>query len=150
MERTFVMLKPDSLQRNFVGKIISRFEEKGLKLVAMKMLQLDDKLVEGHYGQYKERSFYARMKDYVTAYPVVAMVWEGRDAVKIVRLLVGATNSAEAAPGTIRGDFAMGISCNLIHASDSVEVAKAEYARFFKDSEILGWAPLAEKMIYSD
>jgi len=150
MEKTFVMLKPDALQRNLIGKIIQRFEEKGLKLVAIKMMQLDDKMLDVHYRQYLTKGFFPKLKQFMKSYPVVATVWEGKDAIRVVRTLVGATNGREAAPGTIRGDLGMSISCNMIHASDAPETAKEEIERFFSANEIMAWDSIAFKLQYSE
>lgn len=139
MERTFVMAKPDALQRGLVGEVVGRLERKNLKLVAIKMITFDDKLIEEHYSHLKDKPFFPRIRKFMTTTPLVAMVWEGIDCVRVVRDLAGVTKARDAAPGTIRGDLAMSIQCNVIHASDSPETAKAEIARFFKPGEIHGW-----------
>ena len=147
MERTLVLLKPDALERNLIGEIISRFERKGLKIVAMKMIKMDEELVNSHYSKYVDKPFFPMLKKFMTSKPIVCMVLEGLDAIKVVRLMVGSTNGREASPGTIRGDFGMSISKNLIHASDSPETAKEEISRFFKEEEICQWD---NSSIYSD
>ena len=136
-ERTFVMVKPDGVGRRLVGECIRRFERRGLKLVAMKMQIMRRALAESHYAEHKERPFFASLVDFVTSGPTVQMVWEGKDAVAQVRKMNGATNCAEAAVGTIRGDFGLSLQNNVIHASDSVATATREIALYFQDSELL-------------
>jgi len=148
MERTFVMIKPDGIQRCLVGEIISRIEKKGLKIVAMKMMKIDMDLAKRHYEEHREKPFFEKLVNYVTSGPVVAMVVEGKNAIKVVRTLVGATNPAEATPGTIRGDFGMEIGRNIIHASDSEESAEREISLFFKPEEILEYGRIDEDWIY--
>jgi nucleoside-diphosphate kinase len=135
-ERTFVLLKPDAVQRSLVGEIIGRFERRGLKLVAMKMLRVSRPLGETYYAEHKGKAFFEPLMSYITAGPVVALVLEGDGAVALVRKMMGKTNSAEAEPGTIRGDLALSISRNVIHGSDSLESAKREIPLFFKTEEI--------------
>lgn len=144
MNRTLVILKPDSVQRNLVGKIISRIEEKGLKIVGMKMVWLDKDRAEKLYEIHKGKKFYQSLVDYITSGPVVAMVVEGNDAINVVRKLMGKTNGAEADPGTIRGDFSTGIEKNVIHGSDSEESFKREYPIFFKEDEIIKYTKIDE------
>lgn len=148
MERTFVMIKPDAVQRGLIGEIISRLERKGLKIVAMKMLNVDRDLAERHYAEHREKPFFQSLVDYITSGPVVAMVVEGKNAVKVVRTLVGATNPQEALPGTIRGDFGMDIGRNVIHASDSLESAEREISLFFKPEEIIEYRRIDEDWLY--
>ena len=148
MERTFVMIKPDGVQRCLVGEIISRIERKGLKIVAMKMMKIDRDLAKRHYEEHREKPFFEKLVNYVTLGPVVAMVVEGRNAIKVVRTLVGATDPVEASPGTIRGDFGMEIGRNIIHASDSEESAEREISLFFKPEEILEYGRIDEDWIY--
>ncbi len=148
MERTFVMIKPDGVQRCLIGEIISRLERKGLKIVAMKMMKIERDLAERHYEEHREKPFFESLVSYVTSGPVVAMVVEGKNAVKVVRNLVGATNPVEASPGTIRGDFGMEIGRNVIHASDSKESAEREISLFFKPEEILDYRRIDEDWIY--
>lgn len=133
------MLKPGVLNRRYVGEIISRFEKKGLKLVGMKLMQIDEKLAKNHYAEHAEKPFFGELVSFITSAPVVAMVWQGDDCVALVRKMVGATKPAEAAPGTIRGDFCMHTSLNVIHASDSDASAEREVGLFFKPEEIIDW-----------
>ncbi len=135
--RTLVLIKPDGVARSKVGAIISRFEDKGLKVTALKLMKLDRERAEKHYAVHKGKPFYESLLNYITSAPLVAMVVEGNNCIEIVRKLVGATNGAKAEPGTIRGDFSTGIDCNLIHASDSEESAKYEIPIFFDEREIL-------------
>jgi nucleoside-diphosphate kinase len=139
-ERTFVLLKPDAVQRALVGEIVGRFERRGLKLVAVKMLRVSRSLGETYYAEHKGKAFFEPLMSYITAGPVVAMVLEGDGAVAIVRTMMGRTNSAEAAPGTIRGDFGLTIGRNLIHGSDSLASAKREIPLFFKPEEFQDYA----------
>ena len=139
MEQTLVLLKPDTVQRGLVGEIISRLERKGLKLAAMKMLWLDQALAHKHYAVHVGKSFFPGLIEFITSGPLVAMVVEGVNAVAVVRSLMGPTEPAAAAPGTVRGDFAVCIGPNLIHGSDSLETAAAEIALFFSPGEILSY-----------
>ncbi len=139
MDQTLVIIKPDGLQRRFVGELISRFERKGLKIVAMKLGRMSEALAREHYGVHEGKDFYEPLIRYMTAGPVVFMVLEGIAAISIVRSLAGATFGADAAAGTIRGDLAASKRYNLVHASDSVESAKAEIALFFKPDELLDY-----------
>ncbi len=148
MERTFVMIKPDAVQRGLIGEIISRLERKGLKIVAMKMLSVSKELAEKHYAEHREKPFFESLVSYITSAPVVAIVVEGKNAVKVVRTLVGATNPQEAQPGTIRGDFGMDIGRNVIHASDSLESAEREISLFFKPEEIVEYRRIDEGWLY--
>jgi nucleoside-diphosphate kinase len=136
MERTYIMVKPDGVQRRLTGEIIRRFENRGLKLVALKMLTPPRETAEKHYEVHKERPFYGELVDFVTSGPVVAMVWEGPEAVKLTRQMIGATKPLEAVPGTIRGDYTCDVMSNLIHGSDSPENAAAEIALWFKAEEL--------------
>src|SRR5258708_9054968 len=136
MQRTLILLKPDCVQRRLVGAIIQRFEQKGLRLAGVKMVQADRKLAEKHYAVHKGKSFYESLLQFLTAGPTVAMVWEGREAVKVARTLMGPTDGAGAPPGTIRGDFALSVQNNLVHGSDSPENAEAEIALWFKSAEL--------------
>lgn len=136
MEKTLVILKPSAVQRGLMGEVISRFEKKGLRLAGMKMMQLDDQILSIHYAHLKDKPFFQRVKDSMMSCPVVVQCWEGIDAAKIVRSLIGKTNGREAQPGTIRGDFSVSSQENIVHASDSSESAVIELKRFFKDDEI--------------
>jgi len=135
-ERTFVLLKPDAVQRGLVGEVVHRFEKRGLKIVALRMLRVTRSLAETYYAEHKGKGFFEPLMAYIAAGPVVAMVLEGDGAVAAVRRMMGKTNSAEAEPGTIRGDFALTIGRNMIHGSDSLESAKREIALFFRPDEI--------------
>jgi nucleoside-diphosphate kinase len=148
VERTFVMIKPDGVQRGLVGEVISRIEKKGLKIVAMKMLWIEEDLAREHYTEHSEKPFFQALVDYITSGPVVAMVVEGKEAVKVVRTLVGATNPVEALPGTIRGDFGMDIGRNVVHASDSLESAEREISLFFSADEIVEYSKSGEEWLY--
>ncbi len=148
MERTFVMIKPDGVQRGLIGEVISRLERKGLKIVAMKMLWIQEETAREHYAEHSEKPFFQALVDYITSGPVVAMVVEGKEAVKVVRTLVGATNPVEASPGTIRGDFGMDIGRNVVHASDSLESAEREISLFFDAEEIFEYSKSGEEWIY--
>lgn len=147
-ERTFMMIKPDAVQRGLTGEIISRIEKSGLKIVAMKFLKVTTELAEKHYEVHKERPFYNSLVSFITSSPTVAMVVEGLNAISIGRKLVGATNPADAAPGTIRGDFGLDIGRNLVHASDSVENGKIEAAVYFDIDEIVIWTPIGYQWLY--
>ena len=136
-QRTLVLLKPDAVNRRLIGEIIQRFERKGLKIVAMKMLWLSKEMAERHYEVHRGKPFYDSLIDYITAAPIVAMVLEGDNAIEIVRKMMGKTNGQEAEPGTIRGDYAMSVQNNLVHGSDSPESAEREISLFFKEEEIL-------------
>ena len=149
MERTFVMLKPDCLNRAMLGKVISRLENKGLKLVAMKMVRFDDALAREHYAHLADKPFFPTIAEFMKKSPVVATVWEGKDAISVVRKLVGATNGRDALPGTIRGDYSMSVQANLVHASDSPETASKEIERFFGNNELFEWEPAEFGYTYS-
>lgn len=138
VQRTFVAIKPDGVQRGLVGEIVSRFEKRGLKLVGMKFMQVTRELAETHYGEHKGKPFFEGLVGFITSGPVVAMVWEGKDAIALARNTIGATNPGSAAPGTIRGDFAVEIGRNIVHGSDGPESAKREIGIFFKDAELAG------------
>lgn len=139
MERTFLMVKPDGVQRNLIGDIVSRFESKGYQLVGAKLMTISEELAGEHYGEHKERPFFGELVDFITSGPVFAMVWEGENVISTARLLVGATNPTESAPGTIRGDFAVTVGKNIIHGSDSVDSAVREIGLFFKEEELVSY-----------
>lgn len=139
MERTLILVKPDGVQRNLIGEIVSRFERRGLKLVGMKFMQMSNELASAHYGVHKERPFYGSLIEYITSGPIVAMVWEGKNAIAAARATMGGTNPVEASPGTIRGDFGMEIGRNLVHGSDSPENAVKEVNLFFDAAELVDW-----------
>jgi nucleoside-diphosphate kinase len=139
MERTFVMLKPGVLQRRIAGEVLSRFERKGLKIIALKIVRMDQAMVETHYAEHKGKDFYEKLVDYTLSGPVVAMILEGEDTVATVRRMVGPTDIRNSQPGTIRGDFAYRTKLNIVHASDSAAGAEREMALFFKPGEIVEW-----------
>ncbi len=139
MERTLVLIKPDGVQRGLIGPIVERLERRGLKLLGMKFMQMSRSLAEQHYGAHRERDFYADLVNYIVSGPIVAMVWEGKDAIQSVRTTMGATNPTNAAPGTIRGDFGVEIGRNLVHGSDGPESAMTEVALFFSEDELVAW-----------
>lgn len=139
MERSLVLLKPDAVQRGLVGELISRLEAKGMKLAGMKLIALDRELAGRHYAEHTERPFFSELVDFITSSPVVALVIEGENSVKVVRGLMGATNPLDAAPGTVRGDLAASIGMNLVHGSDSLESAAREIDLFFEPEEILSY-----------
>ncbi len=148
MEQTVVLVKPDGVQRGLIGEIISRFERKGLKLSALKMISLSDSLLEEWYVHHKDKPFFPGLKSYMKSYPVVAMLWEGIDAATTVRTMIGITKAREAAPGTIRGDFAMSQQYNLIHASESPEAAERERAIMFDPSDLFDWEKVDSIHVY--
>ncbi|MEL7034526.1 MAG: nucleoside-diphosphate kinase [Cyanobacteria bacterium J06592_8] len=141
MERTFIAIKPDGVQRRLVGEVISRFEQKGFTLVGLKLVSVSRELAESHYDVHKDKPFFAGLVDFITSSPLVAMVWEGEGVVAAARKMIGATNPLNAEPGTIRGDFAVSIGRNLIHGSDAIETAQREISLWFKDEELSGWEP---------
>lgn len=147
-ERTFLAVKPDGVQRRLVGEIVRRFERKGFKLVALKLVQASEELLREHYAELRERPFFGRLVKYMGSGPVVAMVWQGLDVVRASRALIGATNPADAAPGTIRGDFCIEVGKNVIHGSDSVESARREIALWFRTDELLCWEDSAGHWLY--
>ncbi|HHX10358.1 MAG TPA: nucleoside-diphosphate kinase [Firmicutes bacterium] len=146
-ERTLVLAKPDAVARGLTGEIISRLEARGVRLAGLKMIWIDEDLAKRHYSAHVGKPFFEGLLKYITSLPVVAMVWEGPSAVSVVRSTMGATNPAQAQPGTIRGDFGMDISNNLVHGSDSVESAGREIELFFKEEEIYSWKRPHEKYI---
>ena len=150
MQQTVVLLKPDAIQRGVIGKIITRFEDKGLKLVAMKLLTASEAILEEHYAHHKDKPFFKGLKDFMISAPIVSMVWEGIDAVSVVRKMAGATNGRDADLGSIRADFSMSTSANIVHVSDSEEAAKEEIVRFFDQEEILEWDRTIAPYIYSE
>lgn len=139
IERTVVLVKPDAVQRGYIGEIIHRFERKGLQLLALKMMQLTDAILTEHYAHHVDKPFFGSLKDFMQSSPVIAMVWSGPQAVEVVRTMVGPTKGHEAAPGTIRGDFSIEPSHNMIHASDGPATAAAEIERFFEPDELFGY-----------
>ncbi|MCR4325164.1 MAG: nucleoside-diphosphate kinase [Candidatus Curtissbacteria bacterium] len=149
MQKTVVLLKPDALQRGLIGEIIQRFEKKGLKIVALKMISASEALIEEHYSHHKDKPFFADLKSFMMSSPLVGMILEGVDAVSVVRKMAGATNGRDADIGTIRADFSMSTSANIVHVSDSEESAKEEEARFFKDGEVFDWDRTIAPYIYA-
>lgn len=147
MEKTFLMVKPDGVQRNLIGEIVSRFEKKGYQLVGAKLMQIPTELAEQHYGEHKERPFFGELVEFITSGPVFAMVWEGENVISTARLMMGATNPKESAPGTIRGDFAVTVGKNIIHGSDAPESAEREIGLFFKQEELVAYAKDANNWI---
>lgn len=148
MERTFVMVKPDGVQRGIAGQVVSRFESKGLKLVAAKLMVIDEDLASRHYTEHIGKPFYGKLVSFITSGPVLAMVWEGQDVISTVRTVVGKTNPKEAGPGTIRGDFGMTTGRNIIHASDSPASAEREIGLFFQKNEVLDYKRIDEVWLY--
>merc|ERR1719410_3181542 len=149
-ERTFIMIKPDGVQRGIVGDIIKRFEQKGFKLCAMKFMHASEDLLKKHYADLSEKKFFPGLIKYMGSGPVVPMVWEGLGVVKTGRVMLGATNPADSAPGTIRGDYAVQVGRNICHGSDSVESAEKEIKLWFKDEELTKYDPVAMPWIYED
>ncbi len=140
MEQTLVLVKPDGVQRGLAGEVVSRLERRGLKLAAMKLMQVDDALAREHYGEHVERPFFGGLVSFITSGPIVAMVWEGKNAIALARQTMGATNPADAAPGTIRGDLGVDIGRNICHGSDGAESARREIDLFFRPAEILNYS----------
>ena len=136
MERTLVLIKPDAMQRSLAGKILARLERRGLRIVAMRLFQMDEALARRHYAEHEGKPFFQGLISYITSCPIIAAVFEGTNAVEVVRKTIGATNPAAAEPGTIRGDLALETGRNLIHGSDSLESARREIALFFRDDEV--------------
>jgi nucleoside-diphosphate kinase len=148
VERSFIAIKPDGVQRQLVGEIIRRFEAKGFKLVGLKMVQVSRDLAEKHYDVHRERPFFGGLVDFITSSPVVAMVWEGTGVVAGARKIIGATDPLNSDLGTIRGDFGVNIGRNLIHGSDAIETAQREIALWFQDSELATWEPANKAWLY--
>jgi nucleoside-diphosphate kinase len=148
MERTLIILKPDSVQRGICGQILERFERKGFQIVGMKFMKIPQSLAETHYGPHKGKPFYEGLVKFMTSSPVVVLALEGKDAIAIARKLMGATFGSKAEPGTIRGDFGVSNSFNLVHGSDSAESAQRELGLFFKADELLEWKPAIQGWVY--
>ena len=148
IERTFVMVKPDGVQRGLVGKIVQRFEERGIKICAMKMMHIPHELAERHYEEHKGKGFYSSLLEYITSGPVVCMVLEGDNVVAVSRSMMGKTNPQDAGPGTIRGDFAQVTGRNIVHGSDSPETAKREIKLFFNDYELHKYEKIDEPWLF--
>ncbi len=150
VQRTLVLIKPDAVQRELVGEIVTRFERKGLKTVAMKMTHLDEATLVEHYGHLKDKPFFGDLKKFMMQTPVIAMVLEGFDIIEVVRNIVGATNPRVADAGTIRSDLSMNVPSNIVHASDSVEASAAEIKRFFKDEELFTYEKATDKYHFGE
>ena len=148
MERTFLAIKPDAVQRGLIGEVISRIEEKGYKLLAMKFILVNKLLAEKHYNEHKDKPFFKGLVDFITSGPIVAMVWEGKNVISSLRKLMGKTNPSEADLGTVRGDYAIDVGRNIVHGSDSEASAKREISLFFSNEEIVNWKQDIQKWIY--
>ena len=148
MERTLVLVKPDGVQRGLIGEVIARFERRGLRLVAAKFIQVSTELAETHYGEHKGQVFYDGLISYITSAPVMAMVWEGPNAVAAVRQTVGSTKPIESPPGSIRHDYALEVGRNLIHASDKPETGEREVALWFKTEELVDWKRAVDQWVF--
>ena len=149
MERTLILIKPDALARGLAGAVLGRFEQKGLKIAGLKMIQLGDTVLREHYSHLADKPFFPTIAEFMGRLPVIALCLEGLEAVEVCRKLCGVTNSRKADPGTIRGDLGMSMQANLVHASDSVETAKAEVARFFKNEELFAYEPALINYLYA-
>jgi nucleoside-diphosphate kinase len=139
VEKTYLMVKPDGVQRNLIGEIVQRFEKKGFQLLGAKLMQITPQLAEEHYGEHKERPFFGELVSFITSGPVFAMVWQGENVIKTAREMMGKTNPSDAAPGTIRGDYATTMSKNIIHGSDGTESAEREINLFFTSEELVSY-----------
>lgn len=147
MEKTFIMVKPDGVQRGLIGEIVSRFEKKGFQLVAAKFMNVSTELAEKHYAEHKEKPFFGELVDFITSGPVFAMVWQGNNIIATARQMMGKTNPADALPGTIRGDYGVNVSMNIIHGSDSKESAEREIALWFKEEELVSYEKTINRWI---
>lgn len=147
MQRTLILFKPDCIQRRLVGTLLTRFEQKGLRLVGLKLLQPSRGLAEKHYAVHKGKPFYESLLTFLTSGPTIALVWEGREAVTVARNLIGATDGVKAPPGTLRGDFGISVQNNLVHGSDSPENAAAEIALWFRSEELVDYLPVDQSWI---
>ena len=147
VERTFVMVKPDGVRRGLIGEVVHRYESKGLKVVAMKFMRVSNELAERHYAEHKAKPFFGELVKFITSSPVLAMALEGRNAVAVVRAINGATKPWEALPGTIRGDLALALTPNVVHASDSLETAKRELSLYFTEQDYLSYSRLDEEYL---
>lgn len=150
MERTFLAIKPDGVQRKLVGEIIRRFENKGFNLIGLKLTTVKRELAEQHYGEHREKPFFQGLVEFITSGPVIAMVWEGKGVVAAARKIIGATNPLNSEPGTIRGDYGIDIGRNVIHGSDAVETAEREIGFWFGEEELVAWQPTLTKWIYEE
>lgn len=147
MEKTFIMVKPDGVQRGLIGEVVSRFEKKGFQLVGAKLMMVSQELAEQHYAEHKEKPFFGELVDFITSGPVFAMVWQGNNVIATARQMMGKTNPADALPGTIRGDFGVNVAMNIIHGSDSPESAERELALWFNEAEQLNYEKTINKWI---
>jgi nucleoside-diphosphate kinase len=145
LERSLILLKPDCVQRRLVGQIISRFEEKAINIIGMKLIQVTPELAKQHYAEHVEKPFYPGLEEFITGAPVVAMVLEGLDVIRVVREMLGATNGLNASPGTIRGDYSSSRQMNLVHASDGAEAAKREVELYFQPEELCPYEPCLDR-----
>ena len=150
MQRTLVLIKPDGVQRGLVGEIISRFERRGLRIAALRLLQVDDELARRHYAEHMDKPFFGQLVGFITSAPIVAAVLEGPHAVEVVRQTMGATDPRKASPGTIRGDLGLDITHNLVHGSDSEETARREIALFFDEADILSYRRDVDRWAFGD
>jgi nucleoside-diphosphate kinase len=148
MEKTFLMVKPDGVQRHLVGEIVGRFERKGFQLVGAKLMTIPVELAEKHYGEHKGKPFYDSLVQFITSGPVFAMVWQGENVIELSRKIMGKTNPKDAEPGTIRGDYTMVVSNNIIHGSDSPESAEREISLFFQENELVEYDKVINSWIY--
>lgn len=148
MQKTFIMVKPDGVQRGLIGEIVARFEKKGFQLVGAKLMNVSRELAEEHYGEHKERPFFGELVDFITSSPVFAMVWQGDNVIATARQMMGKTNPADALPGTIRGDFGVSVGMNIIHGSDSEESAAREMGLWFPESEQVSYDKTVDRWIY--
>ena len=149
MEKTFLAIKPDAVQRGLIGQVISRIEQKGFKLIGMKLMQVTPELAKKHYGEHEGKPFFNGLIEYITSAPIVAMAWEGKDVIATMRKIMGATNPMQSDVGTIRGDLGIDLGRNIIHGSDSPDSAKREISLFFNDNELLpGWDRTLDTWIY--
>lgn len=148
MEKTFLMVKPDGVQRNLVGEIVSRFENKGFKLAGAKLMIIPTELAEKHYGEHKDKPFFGELVDFITSGPVFAMVWEGENVIATARQMMGSTKPQDALPGTIRGDFGVTVGKNVIHGSDSPESAEREIDLFFEEEKVLSYDKNDQNWVY--
>jgi nucleoside-diphosphate kinase len=150
MRKTFVIVKPDAVNRSLIGRVITRFEEKGLRIAALKMAHLKGDIIDEHYSHIADKPFFAEIRNYISSIPCVLMIVEGKDAVNVVRKLVGVTCGREADIGTIRGDFSMSVQSNIVHASEDEAAAEVEIKRFFKDDEIMDYQRIDYNLIYTE
>ena len=147
MQKSLVLLKPDCIQKGYIGEVLSRFEKKWLKVVAMKMIEMSDALIQDHYSHLSDKPFFPEIVTYMTMSPIVAMILEGDDSIETLRTMCGATDPLQAAPGTVRGDLALTIRYNVVHASDGEDAAKEEIARFFNEDEIFAYKKINDAVL---